>query len=102
MSGGSWNYACWKIQEWANELMTDKNPLRRAFGQHMELIANAMHDIEWVDLCDYGPDQESDAIRAALGPDADRLELAVLVSDARQAADKLNQAIERAEGGKEA
>ena len=30
----------------------------------LRLVADAMHDVEWVDSCDYGPGDEVSAIRA--------------------------------------
>jgi hypothetical protein len=45
----------------------EDTPERRAFAQHLKLVAKALHDIEWVDSCDYGPGADSEAIRACLG-----------------------------------
>lgn len=90
-----------RVGQLAEVLESSDNALRRAFANHLNLVSEATHQI-WKTEMVYSvdPSDEADAIRAALGPDADRLELAVLVSDAKQAADALNQAIERAEGGK--
>lgn len=52
MSGGSWDYLCYKIEDAAQRLQSSKNPTRKAFGNHLKLIADAMHDIEWVDSAD--------------------------------------------------
>lgn len=41
-------------------------PERRAFKEHLALVAKALHDIEWVDSGDYGPGDENKAIRACL------------------------------------
>lgn len=40
--------------------------LRRAFRAHLQLVAKALHDVEWVDSCDYGRGDEEPAIRACL------------------------------------
>jgi hypothetical protein len=66
MSGGSWDYICFRIDEVADRLQHEKSPLRRAFGQHLDLCAKAMHDIEWVYSCDMGPGDEMPAIKAVL------------------------------------
>ncbi len=63
MSGGSMDYLYSKI-EWA-EFPTD-TPERAAFAEHLKLVAKALHDIEWVDSCDYGPGDENAAILACL------------------------------------
>ena len=66
MSGGSWNYACNHLHDLADSLMSDDDPLRRALGKRMQLMAKAMHDIEWVDSNDATKGSELPAIKAAL------------------------------------
>lgn len=75
MSGGSWDYVYGKVQDAAESLQQSPDALRRAFGNHLILCAKAMHDIEWVDSCDYGKGQERPAIEAVLGAPAHVLEL---------------------------
>jgi threonine dehydrogenase-like Zn-dependent dehydrogenase len=62
MSGGSWGYSFRYVMEAADRLKNSKCKKRKAFGDHLKLIANALHDIEWVDSCDYGPGDEIEAI----------------------------------------
>lgn len=64
MSGGSMNYLYSRI-EWEADFETD-TPERIAFAEHLKLVAKALHDIEWVDSCDYGAGDENEAIRACL------------------------------------
>ena len=64
MSGGSMNYLYSRI-EWEADFETD-TPERIAFAEHLKLVAKALHDIEWVDSCDYGVGDENEAIRACL------------------------------------
>jgi hypothetical protein len=68
MSGGSWNYLYSKVDDMAGTLARSDDPLRRAFGEHLALVAEAMHDIEWVDSCDYGRGDEHKAILAVVTP----------------------------------
>lgn len=75
MSGGSWDYIYGKVQDIAETLQHSPDALRRAFGDHLVLCAKALHDIEWVDSCDYGKGQERPAVEAALGASAYVLEL---------------------------
>lgn len=63
MSGGSMDYLYQKL-DWVG-FNTD-TPERAAFRKHLALVAKALHDIEWVDSSDYGPGDESEAIRACL------------------------------------
>lgn len=63
MSGGSMDYLYSKVEEAASQ-MRGGNPLREAFKAHLEKVAKALHDIEWVDSCDYGDGDENEAIRA--------------------------------------
>lgn len=83
MSGGSYDYAYFKIDHLADsiESRANGNPLRVAFAKHLRLVAKAAHDIEWVDSGDYGGGDEEAAIRAVLHP-----------------AEEINAAIEIAEG----
>lgn len=68
MSGGSFEYAYCGVDEMASQLLTySKNPLWLAFAKHLQLVAKAMHDIEWVDSGDYGEGQEVEAVEKALG-----------------------------------
>src|SRR4051812_45284972 len=66
MSGSSWDYAYKKFEEVAERLAAERDPLRVALGRHLKLVARALHDIEWVDSCDYGVGAEAEAIRAVL------------------------------------
>lgn len=66
MSGGSYDYLCYKVQDAAEKLSEDKIPYRKAFGLHLRLIAEALHDIEWTDSCDYGPGDDEKAIMACI------------------------------------
>jgi len=91
MSGGSMNYLYFKLEDDAN--FSAETPERIAFRKHLEKVAKALHDIEWVDSGDYAPGQENEAIRECLG-DAKVLEAAI--EAAEKAADELRTEIERA------
>jgi len=67
MSGGSWDYLYYDINDVADTLIKDKDPLRKAFGKKMKLIAEAIHDIEWVNSGDYENGEEVEAIKKAMG-----------------------------------
>ena len=66
MAGGSWGYLYYDIDDAADTLIRDKDPLRKAFGKKMKKMAAAMHDIEWVDSGDYVHGEEMEAIKKAL------------------------------------
>lgn len=68
MSGGSYNYFCFKIEEFANEIETHagKNAWRLAFADHLRLVARAAKDIEWVDSGDCGEGDEDEAIKKVI------------------------------------
>jgi hypothetical protein len=74
-------------------------PERRAFAKHLAKVAKALHDIEWVDSCDYGPGDENAAIMACIR--AGDL-LATATEEARKAAKELQEAIARADERKAA
>lgn len=60
MSGGEYNYICFKIGD--IRIPINNNPRRAAFQKLLKLVAEAMHDIEWVDSGDYSPGDENKAI----------------------------------------
>ncbi len=90
MSGGSWDYVCYKIADVAERLESEKHPLRRALGKHMQLVSNAMHSIEWVDSCDYSEGDEIDDIKKVLGDSAKSQEITILIEDAKNIIRQLN------------
>ena len=63
MSGGSYDYIYSKIED-IQIRRQDENPRRRAFQKLLKNVANAMHDIEWVDSGDSSPGDEDEAIDA--------------------------------------
>lgn len=66
MSGGSYDYLCFKIGDMAEQMPTRDNSKRIAFKELLRLVAKAAHDIEWVDSADYGQGDENAAIDACL------------------------------------
>lgn len=65
MSGGSYNYLYDKINAAADNITNRNNSYHREkFSNLLRLVADAMHNIEWVDSCDYGPGDENAAIEA--------------------------------------
>ena len=83
-------YLCYKVEEATFRLDTNE---RKAFAKHLKLVANALHDIEWVDSCDNSPGSESAAIRACISS-ASILDAAV--EHAILARSLLSQEIDRA------
>lgn len=69
MSGGSMDYAFARVRT-ARELFEHDTLERKAFADHLDKVAKALHDIEWVDSGDYGPGDENEAIRACIGEEA--------------------------------
>jgi len=63
MSGGSYDYVYHKIADITIEKTRD-NKRRLLFQNLLKLVADAMHDIEWVDSCDYGEGEENKALDA--------------------------------------
>lgn len=97
MSGGSWDYIYGRFEETAERLRAERDPLRRALGDRIALIAAAMRDIEWVDSGDYGKGDDVEAIRKALGEGGDAEVMRLLIDDAKKAGEALNAAIAAAE-----
>lgn len=97
MSGGSWDYFYGRLEEVASRLQCERDPLRKAFGSHLQKCAKALHDIEWVDSCDCGPGDDVKAIKAALGTDGPALVLSESRKQAEAAVEQLKAAQEAME-----
>jgi hypothetical protein len=95
MSGGAMNYIYSRLEYEAT--FTTDTPERRAFAKHLKLVVKALHDIEWVDSGDYGPGDETAAIRACLG---DAVMLSTVLEMAKEAVATLQAEIDKAEGRK--
>ena len=70
MSGGSWNYIYCQIEEIASSIYYQQNlptDLSDLLYQKVNLLSIAMHDIEWVDSCDYSSGKEAAAVKDFLG-----------------------------------
>lgn len=94
MSGGSMGYLHRRVANAAMDSRSqggfDKDtPERRAFAEHLVLVAEALRAIEWVDSGD-GAD-EVEAILACIRPDG---VLAAAVTEVKQATDNLVRVIE--------
>ncbi len=69
MSGGSYDYLCYKMEDAARTLMKKGQvPYRKAFGELMLRCAQAMHDVEWVDSDDKGPGDDEESIMKCIMP----------------------------------
>ena len=91
MSGGSWDYFCFQVDEVADRLAIEKSPLRRAFGQHMKVVAKAMKEIEWVDSGDKSSPVDSDAIKEVFASVDNHPEIKVLLDDAKNIIKQLKE-----------
>lgn len=79
------DYLTYKVGDVASELKDKNNTLlQRAFGAHLEKVAKALHDIEWVWSGDLGEGDEEEAIEAVLVDVVADKTLDVLKRDATQ------------------
>lgn len=92
MSGGSMDYLYSKLL--AGATFDPNTPERRAFFKHIEKVAQALHDIEWVDSGDYSKGMENEAIRACI---SEQQILDAMISWAREVESQLRKSIEQAE-----
>ena len=91
MSGGSWDYEYARLFELADSLKHQKCPYRRAMEEPVRLLAQAMHDIEWVDSHDLGKGEDLKAIKAFLGEDSQSDRNRQVVKEDKQVIEKLKQ-----------
>jgi hypothetical protein len=85
MSGGSWNYFSYKLDEVIDKLALSPNPLRRAMIAKMRLLSEALSAIEWVDSGDYGKDDDKEAITRFLEYNGNEAIKAEIEATAKQA-----------------
>ena len=88
MSGGSWDYFCFSMDDVADRLCGEKDPLRRAFGEHMRKCSAAMKAIEWHDSGDWGPDDEAKALKDIFD---DKEVIKILLSEGRELVNQLEK-----------
>jgi hypothetical protein len=94
MSGGSYEYLYSRVQGFAEDCVVPvQTPLRRAFAAHLLKVAEAMHDVEWVDSGDYEEGGADEAMREVLAAGA---ELEAAKAGARLAIDQLVNALANA------
>lgn len=69
MSGGSMDYVYIRVREAADNIREreDSTTLHKAFAGHLDLVAEALHDLEWEQSGDYGEGDADKAIRSAMG-----------------------------------
>jgi hypothetical protein len=95
MSGGSWDYFCFKMDDVVDKLQHERSPLRRAFGKHLSLCAKAMHDIEWADSGDIGEGEEIAAIKVVLSDSGSGKTLDEVKDDIEFIRNQLDSILER-------
>jgi hypothetical protein len=96
MSGGSLDYFYSRVRDIAETISAYQSPAlpeHLAFAKHLNLVADALHDLEWVWSGDISPGDEMPALHKVISK-ADVLDAAV--SQAETAAKNLNDALEKA------
>ena len=66
MSGGELDYIYSTLRTCLELNYKANTPHRKAFLEHLKLVIDALHDIEWVDSCDMGKGEENEAILRAI------------------------------------
>lgn len=95
MSGGSLNYIYLNVEEASHSVKRQATkPLHKAFARHLKLVAEALHDLEWVQSGDYGEGDEDKAILAVLGKDAKQKELEVIKEELEKLFAEFNKVFE--------
>lgn len=92
MSGGSYDYFFGRVNEFNTQLRYNANtPLRKAFLKLMINVADAVHDIEWVDSGDYGEGDEDKAIKKCLGADWKAKSIEAMLEEIEQMVEQVNK-----------
>jgi len=67
MSGGRLNYSYLKVRGMAEDVRSwSDRQLHKDFANHLEEVAKALHDLEWMFSCDTSPGSEDEAINNVL------------------------------------
>ena len=98
MSGGSWDYFSYKLEDVADRLVEEKSPLRRAFGEHLRLCAKGLHAIEWSDSGDTGERDWIKDVRAAMEDNTAERESAAVKKGVEELRDALNDILQNTPG----
>ena len=99
MSGGSLDYVYQKVQEAADRIKGDDRPIYRAFGKHLELVADALHAVEWEYSCDYGKGDAEPNIKKVLEDSAKQRHLEEILADMRKVNAEILKALDLSSGG---
>ena len=91
MSGGSWDYFYYRLEEVAERLVSEAHPLRKCFGHHLMKCAKALHAVEWSDSGDTAGDAWIKPVRDALGPGAPEKEAEEIKKGIKELRDSLNE-----------
>lgn len=62
MSGGHYDYKCFRVRDFAEIMETKENPKRLAFRQLLFQVATVCKEIEWEDSGDTSKEQTDKAI----------------------------------------
>lgn len=98
MSGGSWDYFYSRLEDVATRMQCESDPIRKAFGSHLQKCADALRAVEWVDSCDTSPGDEIEPIKAVLGADGPALILNECIGEAERVLQLLQSSIALAKG----
>ena len=79
------------VERVARQMLKEEIPYRRAFARHLIDVAEALHDVEWVDDSDYGPGDDEESIMKCINK-ADVID--TLIEDARVIVEALSLLVE--------
>jgi hypothetical protein len=92
MSGGSLDYAYYKVEDIAREISVKATtPLQKAFAKHLFLVSKALHDLEWVYSSDRSPGSEIESIQKVFGEEWKKAELNVLKEEAKELIEQIKK-----------
>ena len=92
MSGGSYDYICYKLDDVADTLeQRHKEPHVRGLAKHFRMLGNLMHAIEWADSGDTTWDTDlDDRIKKVVSKQSI---LDICTEDAKEALKNLTEAL---------
>lgn len=92
MSGGSLDYISGRLEDVADRLNRNGDPLLRALGAHVDQLATVLHDVEWFLSCDTSK-FDRERVRSLIGQAA---VLQLMIREAETALENLTAELEKA------
>lgn len=96
MSGGSLDYAYYKIEQAAYDCSRQADtPTLKIFAKYLLDVSKALHDVEWYLSGDIGIEQAEESIKKLFGEEWKKIELNYLQEEAKKLIEVMQKLIDK-------